>query len=61
MWIKLLKFARLTHRLNRIAMTLERALPDVLALLFVFAVSLVAFSITGVLIFGSDLPGALRV
>merc|ERR1719183_1197360 len=56
MWIKLLKFARLTKRLNRIVSTLARAFPDILALLFVFAVVLVAFSITGVLIFGSDLP-----
>ena len=50
------QFARLTKRLNRIMTTLERASPDMLALIFVFAVALVAFSITGVLIFGSDLP-----
>ena len=50
------QFARLTKRLNRVMTTLERASPDMLALVFVFAVALVAFSITGVLIFGSDLP-----
>jgi len=32
-----------------------------MALLFIFVVALVAFSITGVLIFGSDLPGMRRV
>ena len=37
--MKLLKFARLTSRLNRIAATLERALPDILALLFIFGVN----------------------
>mmetsp|Transcript_20117 Transcript_20117/g.45771 ORF Transcript_20117/g.45771 Transcript_20117/m.45771 type:complete len:564 (-) Transcript_20117:443-2134(-) len=56
MWLKLLKFARLTTRLNRIAFTLKRAFPDVIAFVFIFLVAWIAYSITGVLILGSDLP-----
>ncbi len=56
LWLKVFKFAAVTHKLEKLFKALSRSIPAALDLLFVYFILIVAFSVSGHILFGHDVP-----
>jgi len=56
LWVKVFKFVAVTAKLKKLFKALARSIPAAIDLLFVYLVLIVAFAVSGVIIFGNDVP-----
>lgn len=55
LWIKLFRYIAISKRLERLFLSIWRAVPDLLTYLVLFGLWIFAFSMSGIVIFGNDL------
>ncbi len=53
-WLKVFRYITITSRLERLFLTMARAVPDLLTYAFLFGLWIFAFSVSGILIFGNE-------
>jgi hypothetical protein len=53
-WLKVFRYVTITTRLERLFLTLARAVPDLVTYAFLFGLWIFAFSVSGILIFGNE-------
>lgn len=56
LWLKVFKFVAVTHKLEKLFEALYKSIPAAMDLLFVYFIIIVAFAVSGHIIFGSDVP-----
>lgn len=53
-WMKIFRYVTITARLERLFLSLARAVPDLITYAFLFALWIYSFSISGILLFGNE-------
>jgi len=56
LWLKVFKFVAVTHKLEKLFKALYQSIPAAMDLLFVYFIIIVAFAVSGHIIFGHDVP-----
>ena len=56
LWLKVFKYAAVTHKLEKLFEAIGKSIPAALDLLFVYFIMIVAFAVSGHIIFGNDVP-----
>ena len=56
LWLKVFKFVAVTHKLEKLFEAIVKSIPAALELLVVYFIFIVAFAVSGLIIFGNDVP-----
>merc|ERR1719199_359629 len=56
LWLKVFKFVAVTHKLEKLFEAIVKSIPAALELLIVYFIFIVAFAVSGLIIFGNDVP-----
>ena len=56
LWLKVFKFVAVTHKLEKLFEAITKSIPAALELLVVYMIIVVAFTVSGHVIFGNDVP-----
>ena len=56
LWVKLFKFVAVTHKLEKLFEAIVKSIPAAMELLFVYFIFVLAFAVSGLIVFGNDVP-----